>query len=273
LMPLRRQGQEAEMQHGRRESIERLGELEERLRILEGPGSSSNIEERLQGLTENVHKLAQNSGGFLESLSKSFDLLHSTVAGLLDRLGKVEGSLRSGRGLLGRIGTEDDPASRFDDLESDIKSMLESINALKEREAANYNQVTFQIQMLVGALRARDAWAKFDKYDAVVTSLGKKLLDGFYEDGKSWAHDQNEWGHNLSEIDMLLAQWSKHHQSFLRLTHHELEGTPQPPSHIVKDTHENIVRFKTVWLAQQRYANQRDGIINFFATKAIEFPG
>jgi hypothetical protein len=52
---------------------------------------------------------------------------------------------------------------------------------------------------------------------------------------------------------------------------YEREKREPPPQ--IRDEHNNTVRYKDVCIAQERYARQRDEIVNFFATKVSEIPG
>jgi hypothetical protein len=55
-----------------------------------------------------------------------------------------------------------------------------------------------------------------------------------------------------------------------RLKDFEASAPPPLQSNIKSDS--NAIRYKTIWLAQQSYANRRDGIFSFFSSKAGELP-
>jgi hypothetical protein len=139
---------------------------------------------------------------------------------------------------------------------------------------ASLDELRTEVAMLSMSLRARDAESIIKEADQVIVFTAKKLLEGSYPDEAAWADDYAIWEKAMSRIDNLMPRWAQqHHKPFLDIRLKDFEAGAPPPqqSNIKSDT--NVMRYKTVWLAQQSYANRREDILQFFASKAGELPG
>jgi hypothetical protein len=140
---------------------------------------------------------------------------------------------------------------------------------------ASLEELRTEVAMLSTSLRARDAESIIKEADQVIMSTYKKLLEEPYPNEAAWADDYAVWEKAVSRIDNLMSRWAQqHHKPFLDIRLKDFEaGAPPPPlqSNIKSDA--NATRYKTVWLAQQSYANRREGIFSFFSSKAGELPG
>jgi hypothetical protein len=149
-------------------------------------------------------------------------------------------------------------------------SMFEQLKSLVE---SNRKQAAQCDQILSRSLRARDAEAIINEADQEVISIVRKLLEGSYSNEAAWASDYTRWNKAMTRIDGVISQWQEHHKPFLDIRLKDFEAgapTPPPQSNIKSD--QNVMRYKTVWLAQQSYANTRDNIFIYFSSKAGELP-
>ena len=161
-------------------------------------------------------------------------------------------------------------------LEQKLLDVTVTVEAARERFDAAQRRIETKVDLLVTSLRARDAEAIIKEADACITSLGDRLFSydpKLYGDDDVWVADYRIWKSNVDRVDQVALAWMEHHRPFLgvRLTDFE-NGAPPPPRHIVSKTDANAVRFKTVWVVSQRYANEREGILGFFSAKAGNLP-
>jgi hypothetical protein len=135
---------------------------------------------------------------------------------------------------------------------------------------ANLRELRTKITGLSRSLRARDAESRIKEADQIIMSTYKKLLEGPYPNEAAWARDYTTWETAVKRIDGIMSEWAKQpHKPFLNYEDLRL-GAPPPPSQSNIKSDINVTRYKIVWLAQGNYANRRDGIFIFFASKAGE---
>jgi hypothetical protein len=76
----------------------------------------------------------------------------------------------------------------------------------------------------------------------------------------------------MKRVDGIMSHWSQQpHKPFLDFEDLKL-GAPPPLAQSNMNSDINVTRYKIVWLAQQSYANRRDGIFIFFASKSGDLP-
>jgi hypothetical protein len=223
-----------------------------------------------------------------ESHSEISMSVRTQVAELGNRLDNIEGNLRPrSEGLLGSFeSSSSNPNTRFDQLEVKIRSardaadgkmdaLAHSIGQLREMIEAERRQVRLHYEILATSLRARDARDQLRGADTVVMQLGNKLIAAdLYHDGNAWASDYSLWGYSLGQIEGLLHQWQgDKHQQFLKVQYYEYDGEDRrAPTHIIADDDRNVTKFKQVCIAHDRYLQAREGIFNYFASKASDLP-
>jgi hypothetical protein len=140
---------------------------------------------------------------------------------------------------------------------------------------ANLRELQTEVEMLTASLRARDAESIIKEADSTIMITASQLLEGAYpnddDDETSWAADYVVWETAVKRVDGIMSQWAQQHKKFLNFEDLTL-GAPVPPSQSNIKSDINVTRYKIVWLAQQSYANRRDGIFIFFASKSGELP-
>jgi hypothetical protein len=160
------------------------------------------------------------------------------------------------------------------DTNRDLKATNEKIETLANLISHQDKSFATRIDLLIRALRARDA--KRDVLlpnDKVAMSLGKPLVEAksdTYPDAASWLSDYQRWNDAMHAIDYLMGQWAKGVSPLFDLKERHYKNSPMPPENIKTD--DTIIPFKTVWHVQSSYSNQRDGLFAFLNEKAI-FPG
>jgi hypothetical protein len=138
---------------------------------------------------------------------------------------------------------------------------------------AGLEGLRLEVAMLTRSLRARDAEAMIKEADQVIMCTAKKILEEPYPDEAAWVADYAVWETAMRQIDNLMSQWQPHDKPFLDFRPKDLEGAPAPPPQSSIRFVTNIIWYKTAWLAQQRYANRREGILKYLFSKAGELPG
>ena len=126
-------------------------------------------------------------------------------------------------------------------------------------------------RQLSASLRARDAGSAIKHADQIIMRISTKLLEAPYPDESAWAADYTVWETAMKSVDSIMQQWARQpHKLFLDWADLRL-GAPVPPPQSSIKSDFNVTKYKMVWLAQQSYANRRDGIFIFF-TQAGELP-
>lgn len=138
---------------------------------------------------------------------------------------------------------------------------------------AGLGELRLEVAMLTRSLRARDAESMIKEADQVIMCTAKKILEEPYPDEAAWAVDYAVWEMAMRQIDDRLSQWQPHDKPFLEIRPKDLEGAPEPPPQSNIRFVTNMIWYKTAWLAQQRYANRREGILKYLFFKAGELPG
>jgi hypothetical protein len=184
---------------------------------------------------------------------------------------------------------EDEVLSRVAVTENDIAQNKANLEQLQTVTAANVDRVDDKIAELNAqirsdreqaahcclklsrSLRARDAKPIFKDADQKIMSTAKNLLEGSYPDEAAWANEYAVWKTAVGRVDGLMSRWATlHHEPFLDINVEA--GAPSPPAQSNIKSGTNLMRYRTVWLAQQSYVNRRDGIFSYFDTIAVDLP-
>ena len=218
---------------------------------------TSAISEGLAELDRKIDELRKESETF-ESLA--------TKAELADRLNPIAADIARFNDLGVSLHSTNES---FRDQFKELRGELAKLQSLVE---SNRKQSEMVYEILSKAIRARDAESIIKEADQQIISIGKKLLEESYPDEAAWADAYTIWEKAMTRIDNVLSSWQKEHYTpFLDIRRKDFEGGTPSPSNIKSD--QNIIRYKTVWLAQPRYANIRENIFIYFSSKAGELPG
>jgi len=156
---------------------------------------------------------------------------------------------------------------------ANIEQLRAETDKLKERAESDRQQIGFAIDMLSTALRARDAESKVKEADQIIMSISKRLLNEAYPDESAWAADYAAWEAAIKRIDSIISEWTQRNKPFLDIRLRDFElGAPALPSQSNIKSDANVMHYKTVWLVQRRYANERENIFIFFTSKTRELP-
>jgi hypothetical protein len=149
-----------------------------------------------------------------------------------------------------------------------LGNKIDELSRQLQKLESRTQQTEVKYQILNGALHARDAEAIIKEADQKIISTATRLLEGNYPDEAAWAADYGVWKKAMSQVDGVLSRWLQHHEAFLDVRLTDLEaGGPRPPPQSKIESDTNIMRYKTVWMVQQNYANQRDNMLIYFSTK------
>jgi hypothetical protein len=149
----------------------------------------------------------------------------------------------------------------------------ELLTKLSTKVQSDYLQLNRKFGYLIDAIHARDAEEVAKKADAVVSSLGTKLLTAVhYSNAGEWLKDYKIWRDSVSAIDRAVGRLGvEGHSPFLDIRHQELENCSNMPPDGMRNDH-TIVPYKTVSLVQRRYTDGREQLFRFFAAKGA-LPG
>lgn len=149
----------------------------------------------------------------------------------------------------------------------DLLSRVIEIEDRTAQNKASLEELRTRVTMLTRSLRARDALSIIKEADQVVMPASRKLLEESYANEPAWVAD---WERAMTQIDSLWPQWQPHDKRFLDIHAKDFERSAlSPPSNIAI----NVTRYMTVGIAQQRYADMREGILQFLDLKARDLPG
>jgi hypothetical protein len=242
--------------------------IDRRLRRQETSGSDDII-----GLEERVIKLEEKAVDFTSQ--QNFEM-ETKLGHLTERIEKLADIVKNhGSDIVNRIEADRSLEARIEALSGKIDSSSTNLADIKSEVENTETQMVRGYQLLSRVLHARDAETMLKEADKTILLKGKKLLDptdADYTDDDAWAQDFAAWKIALDKIDDIAERWIPTHRRFLdiRLPDYEAGG-PAPPSHITVKSDVNMVRYKTIWLAHLSYVNRRDGILAYFASKAIDF--
>jgi hypothetical protein len=198
-------------------------------------------------------------------------------------LGKIEERLsaaevrikRHGNDIHNRILADRDHGAMIDGFKAQNEEITKQVSDLKAAIAYERRRSAEGYDILRRAMRARDAEVMLKTVDLKLVALAEKLLvasEADYPNDRAWADDFTLWKTHLDEIDNMVSFLDETHKRFLdvRLRDYE-EGGPKVPPHILGEQDINATRFKTVWIAHNRYKRARDGLFGYLSAKANEF--
>lgn len=162
-----------------------------------------------------------------------------------------------------RMGEGQAPA--IDDMLSRLAETERSI----AKNKADQTELRTRVEMLTRSMRARDAESIIKEADKVIMPVSKKLLEEpeSYTNEHAWTADYEAWKRAMEQIDSVWPQWQPHDKRFLDIPAKDFERSKlSAPSNI------NITRYMRVGIAQQSYADMREGILQFLDLKATDFP-
>ena len=124
------------------------------------------------------------------------------------------------------IGSVEDKADKIAlNVQTDIKSVRDSIQQLSERTEQQY-VLTGQGQMrLRNAILARNAEAIVKQHDLLAMEASDRLISGAdYKSDQEWLIEYGYWRDALGIIDAAVGEWQKEHRPFLDVRARELNG-------------------------------------------------
>jgi hypothetical protein len=114
----------------------------------------------------------------------------------------------------------------------------QKIENLEMKLGSDRQQNRMQQEMLVDALRARDAEGIIKTADMIVLSLSAKLLEAssFYNDAE-WSDTYQIWEEAMTKIDRTCSAWERDHAPFFNDRLRDIDqSAPLPPSNIKEST-------------------------------------
>lgn len=153
----------------------------------------------------------------------------------------------------------------------DISFRLAEAERIIDQNKADLGQLRTRVEMLTKSLCARDAESIIKEADKIIMPISERLLKEPYPDEAAWAVDYAVWEGAMKQIDTVWLQWQPHETPFLNIRQTDLERAPAPPPQNPVQSYVNVTRYKKMCLAQQRYADVRDGIFQYFSHKRTGF--
>lgn len=169
---------------------------------------------------------------------------------------------------------------KIDEIERQIvelrgKSTMQSDGLARTdaKSRSDYLNLERKFGFLIDAIRAHHAEGAAKEADKIVSSLGPSLLSATdYPDQQAWSADYRVWHDSLSAIDREVNNLGVvGHTPFLEISRRELENCSEMPPETIRGDR-TIVPYRTVYLAQRRYAEGREQMFHYFAAKGA-LPG
>jgi hypothetical protein len=156
----------------------------------------------------------------------------------------------------------------------DMLNRLAATERSIAQNKADHAELRTRVEMLTTAFRARDAESIIRRADQIIMATSTKLLNEpeSYANEPAWAADFAAWKKSMGLVDNIMQQWDTSHKSFFDIRPQDFERGTRPPPHSNIKSEVNATRYKTVGIAQQRYADIREGILLRFDLKARDLP-